>query len=129
MNLFGPEISLSIIWTPNGNSEGEASLYCNAGNDNAAKGEASLCCNAGNDNAGIGMSLSSTCNIRRTRVDDCILGLIVQELKAAGLTVARNSTALCPSVGRADTTNAFAAPPLLDVAALNSDNRFCRSSG
>jgi hypothetical protein len=39
MNLFGPEISLSIIWTPSG------------------KREASLCFNAGNDDAG---SVSAT---------------------------------------------------------------------
>ena len=61
MNLFGPEISLSIIWTPSG------------------KREASLCFNAGNDDAG---SVSATdLNWRALREDDCILGWIVRELE------------------------------------------------
>ena len=62
MNLFGPEISRSIICTPSG------------------KGEASHGLSAGNDDAG---SVSATdLNRRDVFEDDCILG-IVRELEVS----------------------------------------------
>jgi hypothetical protein len=82
MNFFGPEISLSIIWTPNGNSIEEPLLRSKAGNEDD-----------------IGSSLSEKDNLRWGRVrvkngdGDRKCDLIVEEMTAAGLTVARKGVA------------------------------------